>query len=145
MNDAVALTDETFLASAADLVSVLSRLADPRDRRSARKREEIRWATDAFTQLFPQSLDERAHAETVRAIRPAEPVKAERQRPVVTAIELQDHAHRSHHRTAHCRCGVCRWCLDNARWERIFSEKFADPTYYEGLRYRRASPLAGAR
>lgn len=33
-------------------------------------------------------------------------------------------------RTAHCTCGVCSTCRDNDRWERIFQEKFADPTYY---------------
>jgi hypothetical protein len=26
-----------------------------------------------------------------------------------------------------CRCGVCSQCQQNARWERIFQEKFADP------------------
>jgi len=30
-----------------------------------------------------------------------------------------------------CRCGVCAHCLENARWERIFNEKFVDPTYYQ--------------
>jgi hypothetical protein len=29
-----------------------------------------------------------------------------------------------------CKCGHCRVCLDNAKWERIFQEKFADPNYY---------------
>jgi hypothetical protein len=29
-----------------------------------------------------------------------------------------------------CQCGQCRGCLDNARWERIYNEKFADPNYY---------------
>jgi len=29
-----------------------------------------------------------------------------------------------------CECGTCRLCLQNARWERIFQEKFADPFYY---------------
>jgi hypothetical protein len=29
-----------------------------------------------------------------------------------------------------CHCGQCRGCLDNARWERIYNEKFADPNYY---------------
>ena len=29
-----------------------------------------------------------------------------------------------------CRCGLCYKCRDNARWERIFKEKFADPEYY---------------
>jgi hypothetical protein len=30
-----------------------------------------------------------------------------------------------------CRCGQCRMCADNARWERVFQEKFADPDYYK--------------
>jgi hypothetical protein len=29
-----------------------------------------------------------------------------------------------------CRCGVCSRCLEEARWERIFKERFADPDYY---------------
>jgi hypothetical protein len=29
-----------------------------------------------------------------------------------------------------CNCSVCATCLENARWERIFREKFADPEYY---------------
>jgi hypothetical protein len=40
-----------------------------------------------------------------------------------------------------CHCGQCRQCLDNARWERIFAEKFADPNYYTHLNTRNASPL----
>lgn len=31
---------------------------------------------------------------------------------------------------ARCTCGNCAVCSENARWERIFQEKFADPTYY---------------
>jgi hypothetical protein len=30
-----------------------------------------------------------------------------------------------------CECGTCPRCLENARWERIFSEKFADAEYYK--------------
>ena len=44
-------------------------------------------------------------------------------------------------RRLRCRCGQCRQCLDNARWERIFAEKFADPNYYTRLTTRAASPL----
>jgi hypothetical protein len=33
-------------------------------------------------------------------------------------------------RRSGCRCGHCPPCLDNARWERIFTEKFLDPHYY---------------
>lgn len=40
-----------------------------------------------------------------------------------------------------CRCGNCGPCKDNQRWERIFAEKFADPTYYSNLVIRRGSPL----
>jgi hypothetical protein len=40
-----------------------------------------------------------------------------------------------------CRCGTCVTCKDNARWERIFTEKFADPTYYSGLAVRHESPI----
>jgi hypothetical protein len=40
------------------------------------------------------------------------------------------------------RCGRCVRCLDNARWERIFREKFADPTYYEERLVKYTSPLA---
>ena len=29
-----------------------------------------------------------------------------------------------------CLCGECVPCIENARWERIFNEKFADPNYY---------------
>jgi hypothetical protein len=31
---------------------------------------------------------------------------------------------------ARCKCGQCRQCLDDVKWERIFAEKFADPYYY---------------
>lgn len=40
-----------------------------------------------------------------------------------------------------CRCGHCRRCLDDSRWERIFAEKFADPSYYTPRTIHMASPL----
>jgi hypothetical protein len=40
-----------------------------------------------------------------------------------------------------CHCGYCGDCLENARWERVFQAKFADPDYYVGLRLRNESPL----
>jgi hypothetical protein len=36
---------------------------------------------------------------------------------------------RAKKKAVECRCGVCPACLDNARWERIFQQKFADPAY----------------
>ncbi len=40
-----------------------------------------------------------------------------------------------------CNCGVCSFCMENARWEKIFKEKFADPNYYKGLPIKFSSPL----
>jgi hypothetical protein len=47
----------------------------------------------------------------------------------------------SQYRKTRCRCGKCRQCLDNARWERIFEEHFADPNYYKDRDIRYSSPL----
>ena len=37
---------------------------------------------------------------------------------------------------------TCRTCSDNARWERIFQEKFADPSYYSNPITRNGSSLS---
>lgn len=44
-------------------------------------------------------------------------------------------------RRPRCQCGRCARCVDNARWERIFAEKFADPDYYARPYMRCSSPL----
>jgi hypothetical protein len=41
-----------------------------------------------------------------------------------------------------CNCGSCPTCQDNARWERVFNEKFADPDYYSPREIRRGSSLS---
>jgi hypothetical protein len=40
-----------------------------------------------------------------------------------------------------CGCTQCAACIDNARWERIFREKFEDPFYYDRKRAGNSSPL----
>jgi hypothetical protein len=40
-----------------------------------------------------------------------------------------------------CKCDQCQQCLEDARWERIFAEKFADPNYYTRRITHIASPL----
>jgi hypothetical protein len=40
-----------------------------------------------------------------------------------------------------CQCGQCPSCEENARWEKIFNEKFADPDYYSRPAMRRRSSL----
>ena len=37
---------------------------------------------------------------------------------------------------------TCRRCSENARWERIFQEKFADPSYYSNPTTRNGSSLS---
>jgi hypothetical protein len=41
----------------------------------------------------------------------------------------------------HCICGTCATCLDNARWERVFRDKFEDPDYYKPRSLRQESSL----
>jgi hypothetical protein len=43
---------------------------------------------------------------------------------------------------ARCRCGSCPKCQEDARWERIFTEKFADPMYYAERLPSLGSPLS---
>jgi hypothetical protein len=40
-----------------------------------------------------------------------------------------------------CKCGTCPRCAEDARWERIFREKFADPYYYGMRRVPHNSPI----
>ena len=42
----------------------------------------------------------------------------------------------------HCSCGVCPFCVESARWEKIFNEKFADPDYYKERNPRFGSSLS---
>jgi len=41
-----------------------------------------------------------------------------------------------------CNCGQCYKCKENARWERIFQAKFADPDYYVRRSIPHGSPLS---
>ena len=44
-------------------------------------------------------------------------------------------------RVRRCRCGECPQCMENARWDRIFNEKFADSEYYAPKPVRFGSTL----
>jgi len=76
--------------------------------------------------------------ESIRAVMGAyaNPTPVRRRRSAQHAVRPA-----SKDRRMRCKCGQCRQCLDNARWERIFAEKFADPNYYTRLVTRTASPL----
>jgi hypothetical protein len=67
------------------------------------------------------------------------PVRGSRHRNPVVVNQKPVRAHKS----SRCLCGcTCRMCTDNARWERIFQEKFADPTYYSDPTTRNGSSLS---
>jgi hypothetical protein len=40
-----------------------------------------------------------------------------------------------------CHCGACPRCQEEARWERIFNERFADPDYYKARPARFGSSM----
>lgn len=48
----------------------------------------------------------------------------------------------SRRRSRRCACGVCPVCIDNAKWERVFREKFEDSSYYFQPTFRHNSPLS---
>jgi hypothetical protein len=57
-------------------------------------------------------------------------------------MSMEKQAKKSRNSQKDCRCQRCPACIDNARWERIFQEKFADPTYYARKLGRHSSPIA---
>jgi hypothetical protein len=65
-------------------------------------------------------------------------------KPRMPKAKPHDRGYRPRHAMgSRCRCGECFACRENARWERIFQEKFADPTYYtRDFRLAHSSPLA---
>ncbi len=68
-----------------------------------------------------------ASAEVISELLNQQPAFPRSQRGLSTAPRIAGGRRRR------CRCGECGECRENARWERIFTEKFADPNYY-GLR-----------
>jgi hypothetical protein len=75
-------------------------------------------------------------------VRP-EPRKAAVAAPPRIEPVPQANAAKSRRAAGRCHCGQCRNCTENARWERIFQEKFANSDYYHhDIRIRYASPLS---
>jgi hypothetical protein len=62
-------------------------------------------------------------------------------RHIRVAAELNTARRRRASPSRRCVCGSCYTCRENARWERIFQEKFADPTYYDRRTVSFRSPL----
>ena len=69
----------------------------------------------------------------------AQPGRSARRRAPIETSPKPIRMHKTHGCVIGCNC---RTCCDNARWERIFQEKFADPSYYSNRTTRNGSSLA---
>jgi len=125
-----------FLASTTDLISVFAHLANSSRGRSRQHRRDREFIQTALSSL-------RGEFATTNQLAPmavAAPAAAGVSPPRRTLVGVKAKKGRKY-----CRCGQCTWCLENARWDRIFNEKYADPTYYSGLMLKHSSTLAAAR
>lgn len=50
-------------------------------------------------------------------------------------------APRATQRKVRCTCGHCKQCVEDARWDKIFADKFEDPDYYSRPALHITSPL----
>lgn len=69
----------------------------------------------------------------------AQPQRGSRRRVPTEFTSKPAHVYKSPGCARGC---TCRRCSDNARWERIFQEKFADPDYYSHPITRNGSSLS---
>jgi len=145
MSVQISCTPDQFLASTADLANLLAQFTSSRPSRSAERRRDRQLAeiapSDFLQVAFPAEQPRRTSACAGGAAIPGAPKTFNR-----LSVPVETEGRRSGVRQRqYCQCGQCKWCLDNARWERIFNEKFLDPTYYAGLSVRHSSTLAQAR
>jgi hypothetical protein len=147
MNDTANFIPEDFLASPADLVGVLAHLAGPLGRRRDHRLVEaalFKLLGNIHTTGQPPPA---APVVPLRAPAPA-PQRTGAHNAARTSgrrfpAEARDGLSQPHRRQ-YCNCGQCKWCLDNIRWDRIFNEKFADPSYYGHIAVKHNSTLAEA-
>jgi hypothetical protein len=140
------LIDEGFLASTADLAGLLAQMPGQGGRRSSRMRTEGIELVEAMFRASGNAATDEPPA-TITAPRPlgGAPTVG-RIAPTAAMEKILNSAPVSRiKRHENCKCGNCKWCLENARWERIYAEKFADPSYYAGVSIRHNSTLAPAR
>ena len=134
MSNSPSPSPDDFLASTADLVSVLAHFAQSSRRCSSQHQRDRQLVQTVLSSLHAGHSKIDQPALTPAVVLAAVPASAPRR---TEAGKVQ--------RRQCCQCGHCKWCLDNARWERVFNEKFLDPMYYGRLTVRHNSTLAGAR
>jgi hypothetical protein len=153
MLDTAKLIPDDFLASKADLIGVLVHFAESDRRRSGEHRRDRRLLETALSNVLLEAptinplLNPSPNPSPDRSPEPSPPPNASVDEPVsASRRDAEAKGGRPHRRgNQYCQCGHCKWCLDNARWDRIYSEKFADPSYYGHIVIRQNSTLAEAR
>jgi hypothetical protein len=127
--------DDSFLASPAEIFAMLAQLGGQRPSRFQVSEAML----NEVLGHRPSVVDHpRAAAPRKTNLQKSEAVDT---RPSGVPDQSRDDLSTGRRRKC-CKCGRCRRCLDNARWDRIFSEKFADPGYYP-LKVGHNSSLAG--
>jgi len=129
--------DDSFLASPTEIIAVLVDLTRRRSSRPQASRVPFEAGLSRqHSTIIP------THGVALRETNLPIDAAVETRQPIAP---VQSHDERpSGRRRKYCKCGQCRWCLDNARWDRIFSEKYADSSYYT-LKLSHNSSLARAR
>ena len=138
-SDPAFLAPEDFLASEADLFSILAHVSGGYGPHSQQRRRGQIPRETAPSYPLPHAAAPLTRAQSHAAI-PASAQPSARRNP----DGVEDGRYRIQRRQL-CKCGECGWCLDNLRWDRIFNERFADPTYYGSLTIRHNSALSEAR
>jgi len=87
--------------------------------------------------LLAQLADERSSRRRVAAL------PHQNGGPISPALAMSLDKMPTVRRQKNCKCGQCKRCLENARWNRVFEEKFADPAYYGPVKIRHTSSLGG--
>jgi len=133
VNEAISLQSTDFeLATFGEVLYAFSTLRSTSNRRRSVRTggELLPWDESMLNAAAEREAQQ--IPPKVAAPPPARPHAAELDRPVKTR-----------RMSGRCQCGQCRNCQENARWERIFQEKFANADYYHHeIRVRYASPLS---
>ena len=132
VNESIALESTQFeLATFGEVLYAFSALRSTSGRRRAARTP---------IELLPWESMQGAAAECDSL---PEPRKASAPAPARIDSAPEARPAKSRRASGRCHCGQCRNCQENARWERIFQEKFANSDYYHhDIRVRYASPLS---
>ncbi len=115
--------DDSFLASPDEIFAVLTQFAGRRPSR----RQVSRILLEEFLSHQPSAIVP-THVAALEKANLQKSAVVDTHQSAAPGQSRHDLSSGGRHR--HCTCGTCQWCLDNARWDRVFAEKFADPGYY---------------